>query len=265
MTRPCTPAASGVPCQNVDVKKAIAQIPAKLQDGPHEPEWLVVALAEYAALRDEITTLLSAQQAALTFGAASAGVVAAAVLHVPNQAAATAGFLVLLPGLSCLVLLIWLNTTVLIYRAGDHLGDLEKAVCAAYRDRGVMIPAGVFGWETTLRRENAKRSVELVYHRALIWAAAGIATVSTIVGFVRGLRGTSEMMHVATIIGGIVVLLVVTAVLRFSLSSVKKAVQTKPSALENGQDAEQDLQGDSHGYEDTHTEAGGVPLGSEAS
>jgi hypothetical protein len=246
----------------MDVKKAIAQIPARVQDNPHEPEWLVVALAEYAALRDEITTLLSAQQAALTFGAASAGVVAAAALHVPNRAAATAGFLVLLPGLTCLVLLIWLNTTILIYRAGDHLCELEKAVRDAYSAAGVTIPGSVFGWETKLREDSANREVEFVYQGALVWAAAGIATVSTIVGFVRGLRGPSEMMHVTTIVGGIVVLLVVARVVRYALSSVKKAMPKtpKPSSPDRD-DALQDARRD----EDAQTETGGMPLGSEAS
>jgi hypothetical protein len=164
---------------------AVKEVPHRLplSAGGGEPlseQRLELLLAEYTAIRGEITTSLSNQVSVLSFGAATVGLLVAAAAALWENEGALSGALLfgIVPLVCFLALAVYFGEQIRLLRASLFLRRLETHVNAAFGDGGCAL-----AWEQwgTIRRPDLDAS----NRRAISLVFGSLAVGFAIPGYVR--------------------------------------------------------------------------------
>jgi hypothetical protein len=151
----------------------VPNLPLRVPLNVNEPQVFTLVMHEYAAIRAELDTSLSAQVSIMSFGAATVGLLVAAAGALWPDEPLLAGLLLLLvvPAACFLALAIHAGEMVRLMRAGLFLNHLENCVNRAlWPARHQNDHAGVLIWEQWGIRSGAydmaghnRRAITLVF------------------------------------------------------------------------------------------------------
>lgn len=153
--------------------------------------WLDTVMEEYRALREEVLRSMETQQASLSFGAVTIGILAAGGFNAWEHDVPTVLVFILgIPTMSGLVALIWLGELTRMQRAGAMLLEIELKVNSELESVG---KGSALSWETALRERNWKLAWN---YQAIIASFAVIAVGSLTVGVAKGVESALPLLFV---------------------------------------------------------------------
>jgi hypothetical protein len=205
-----------------------------------EDSWLLTALEQYKALREEILATMGTQQTILGFGLATLGLVIGAGLGLQRDAPVlTFGliFTFFVPLFSAVVVMIWWGEVLRMVRAGDALAFFEETI----NEHGIkelewLSPA--LGWESALRKcieqsdpQNRMWRVHVLNLGGIYAAFSLIAVVGIAMGLIKDFETDHALRPLLLVLGGLSVGLGV-AIFAFGNYQLKR-VETGSQALRN--------------------------------
>jgi hypothetical protein len=168
---------------------------------------LELVMHEYDAIRSEIDVALTNQVSALSFGAATVGLLVAAAAALWEDEPLLSGLLLLVvvPATCMLALTIYSGDQVRLMRAGLFMNDLENWVnTAGWKARAAAGQAGVLVWEQWQIREGPA-DVDRYNRRAIVTVFVLLAVGFMLMGFYRlSLSITTELHGTLAILGLVV-------------------------------------------------------------
>jgi hypothetical protein len=160
-------------------------------------------MEEYRALREEVLRSMQTQQASLSFGAATIGILAAGGFNAwEHDVPAVLVFIVGIPTMSGLVALVWLGELTRMQRAGAMLVEIEAKVNAELQPAG---KGDALCWETALRERGWKLTWN---YQAIMASFAVIAVGSLVIGVAKGFESELSLPSVGALLAAEVVVLV---------------------------------------------------------
>jgi hypothetical protein len=180
------------------------RVPLEDPDGQSQ-KMLDLAMHEYDAIRSEIDVALTNQVSALSFGAATVGLLVAAAAALWEDEPLLSGLLLLVvvPATCMLALTIYSGDQVRLMRAGLFMNDLENWVnTAGWKARAAAGQAGVLVWEQWPIREGSA-DVDRYNRRAIVTVFVLLAVGFMLMGFYR--LSTITELHGTLAILGLVV------------------------------------------------------------
>jgi hypothetical protein len=177
-----------------------------------EDSWLLTALEQYKALREEILATMGTQQTILGFGIATLGLVIGAGLSLQGHAPVlTFGliFTFFVPVFSAVVVMIWWGEVLRMVRAGDALAFFEESI----NEHGLSALAWsspALGWESALRncirQSDSQRRMWRVHVLNLggIYAAFSlIAVVGIAMGLIKDFEDDHALRPLLLVLAGL--------------------------------------------------------------